>query len=263
MMRITSNLISQKNKITPAVTFPWAFPSHSYKKFLVQFGRLVKNEKLTEKYLEPYFTGLEQIGVTPNKFAFYTLRSFVHYQNANKTGTRHDPLNNGFFILGGGEEQKDLYNGSFTNVKVLHDMFYNVNFKAVQVEGCPAIPAKQIPAVDKIFLGTNAIIDSGTSFLALATDVYNGILQSFHVLNPAFQQLINQSENGVPVWKLNLSKWPNIHFIFTGDNGKDVKLTCTPHTYWQENYPEFGKAVFQIGGGETQSIFGLPLLNNY
>src|SRR5437763_9891512 len=37
----------------------------------------------------------------------------------------------------------------------------------------------------------------------------------------------------------------------------------TPQTYWQTNHPDVGKAVFQIGGGEAQSIFGLPLLNNY
>jgi len=50
--------------------------------------------------------------------------------------------------------------------------------------------------------------------------------------------------------------------------GADVKLDCSPSTYWQVNYPVPGQAVFQIVGpgkneDQNQSILGLPLMNNY
>jgi hypothetical protein len=66
---------------------------------------------------------------------------------------------------------------------------------------------------------------------------------------------------------LYLSKWPKINFIFTGINGgNEVTLSCDPHTYWQVNFPQPGHAAFQIAPLQqtpNQSIFGLPLLNNY
>ncbi len=252
-----------KYKSPSPVTFPWPLKSHSFKKFLVQFNSLVQKEKLNETEIEPYFTEIEKEGFTANKFSFYTLRSWVHYQNIQKTGVRQDALNNGYFILGGGEEQKDLYTGSFVSLDVMHDIFYNVTLKAIQVDGCPPVPVKPVNHIHKSFYVTNSIIDSGTSFLALTTEVYNSILQSLHSLNTRYLPLINHSENGVPMPQLFLSKWPDIHFIFSNSKGKDTKLTCTPDTYWQVNFPDYGKAVFQISGEQEQNLFGLPLINNY
>jgi hypothetical protein len=81
--------------------------------------------------------------------------------------------------------------------------------------------------------------------------------------------LIQQAQqNGIPSSLLNLEEWPGISFILTGDNGKPVKLTCTPQTYWQQDYPAPGQSVFQIAPAGSQnpvnqSILGLPLMNNY
>ena len=48
--------------------------------------------------------------------------------------------------------------------------------------------------------------------------------------------------------KLDLTKWPVITFILTGLQGEDVRLDCSPSTYWQVNSPAPGQAVFQIVG---------------
>jgi hypothetical protein len=68
--------------------------------------------------------------------------------------------------------------------------------------------------------------------------------------------------------QLDLAKWPNIHFVLEGTKGEDIRLTCTPQTYWQVDYPAAGQATFQITGpmqgeDENWSVLGLPLLNNY
>jgi hypothetical protein len=250
----------EKHNINPPTTYPWSFPSHSFKKFVVQFNRLVKSEHIPGKGIDSYFNALEEKGITPNKFAFYTLRSWIHMGGVSP---EKDPWNNGFFVMGGGEEQTDLYTGSFVNVKVLDDLYYNTNLKAVQVEGANAVKARPLSA-QYPFLKTNSIIDSGTSYLALASDVFDAIIQSLNAINPTYTQKIKQAgSTGISVADLDLPKWPNIKFILEGEGGKEVTLVVSPQTYWQVNYPSPGRAVFQMGGGEVQSILGLPLLNNY
>ena len=74
------------------------------------------------------------------------------------------------------------------------------------------------------------------------------------------------TRDGVSAASLNLAQWPNIYFTLEGENGRDVKLACTPQTYWQTDFPAAGQAVFQISGPldqANQSILGLPLMNNY
>lgn len=263
-----------KHNIQPEATFPWSFPIHSFKKFISTFGNLIRSEQIPQVDIEPFFTSLEQENITANKFAFYTLRSWVHCITQDKSEIAKDPLNNGFFIMGGGEEQTDLFTGEFVTVDVLDDFYYNTNLKAVQVDGCPDIAALPLQAKYEPYAKTNSIVDSGTSYLALSGDVYQAILQSLQKLNPKFTQLIekstqlNQQNQYISVADLNLETWPGISFILTGENGEDIKLSCSPQTYWQVNFPVEGQAIFQIGGpGSTddanQSILGLPLLNNY
>jgi hypothetical protein len=45
----------------------------------------------------------------------------------NNSAIARDSLNNGVFVLGGGEWETDLYTGSFVHVDVLHDVYYNTN----------------------------------------------------------------------------------------------------------------------------------------
>lgn len=256
----------------PQTTFPWPFPGKNFKIFSASFEKLVKKYKVPEPDIPPYFDELEDNHVVANKFAFYTLRSWVSMRAGGQQAIAADPLNQGFFILGGGEEQTDLYQGSFSNVSVLDDLYYNTNLKSVQVEGCAAVAAAPLQAQYKDFMISNSIVDSGTSDLSLAADVYQAILTGLAQVNSAFRQAIAdytsaaKTGGGLPTNQLNLAKWPNIYFTLSGANGQDVKLTCSPQTYWQQDFPKAGQSAFQVSGPldpANQSILGLPLMNNY
>jgi hypothetical protein len=256
----------------PQTTYPWPFPGKNFKTFSVSFNDLIKTNKVPEPDITPYFDELEDNHVVANKFAFYTLRSWVSMRAGSEQAVTADPLNQGFFILGGGEEQTDLYQGSFVNVDVLDDLYYNTNLKSVQVDGCAAVAAAPLQSQYRDFMISNSIIDSGTSDLSLAGDVYQAILNSLSQLNPTFRQAITEyssaatRQQGIPASSLKLAAWPNIYFTLSGENGEDVRLTCSPQTYWQMDFPRAGQAAFQISGPldpANQSILGLPLMNNY
>jgi Eukaryotic aspartyl protease len=252
----------QGRGINPPVTYPWPFPTRNSSAALAQLQQLLS--QMPQDNIPPYFTEVESDGITANKFSFYTLRSVPNMSSAN---IAQDPLNNGFFILGGGEEQTDLYQGTFQNVDVEDDAWYNTNLQAVQVDGCVAVNALPLPTKYAQSMISNSIVDSGTNSLALSTDVLTAIMNSLKSLNPQFIQAINQatqSPSGIPASQLDLSKWPGISFILSGDSGHAIKLTCSPQTYWQVNAPKAGQAMFQINDmGSVQSILGLPLMNNY
>jgi aspartyl protease len=255
-----------KKKIKPPVTFPWPFSTGNFNTASKQFTEMVKSLKPTP--IDPYFTALEDQGLTMNKFAFYTLRSWVRMATTNQTAIAADPWNNGFFILGGGERQTDLYTGDFVTVDVLDDVYYNTNLISVQVGNQPAVAAAPLQA-EYSGAETNCIFGTGTSALVLSNDVYNSIMKSLAAMNPSFASLIQQADqNSISSSLLDLAEWPDISFILTGDTGLPVTLTCTPQTYWQDNYPSPGQSVFQIaaagsGNPVNQSILGLPLMNNY
>lgn len=250
-------------------TFPWPF-GKVWTSFLAGFRKLLQRARATGVDVKPYFDQLEESGVVANKFAFYTLRSWVSVRlGTTVEAVSADPLNKGYFIMGGGEEQHDLYTGDFVAVNVLHDLYYNTNLKSVRVDGCPAHQAAPLQSQYTATSISNSIVDSGTSDLSLAQDVYDAILQGLEQRNPAFAQAIQaaaDSRDGVPSASLELAKWPNIYFTLEGEDGQDVELACMPQTYWQTDFPAAGRAAFQISGPldpANQSILGLPLMNNY
>ena len=260
-----SNLHSYlvQRAINPPVTFPWPFPVQNTAAAVKQFEKFLSS--MPPQSITPYFTLLEQEGITPNKFAFYTLRSAVRAAQADPS---QDRLNGGYLILGGGEEQNDLYAGDFVNVDVLDDLYYNTNLTAVQVQGCPAVAVKPLPQQLVSQMGSNSIVDSGTNALFLANDVFSAIMNSLQKLNPQFVQLAEKAlkgATGIPSGQVHLATWPGITFTLAGENGEDIALTCAPQTYWQTDSPAAGRAIFQIlpGGQMPQSILGLPLMNNY
>lgn len=252
-----------QKKINPAVTFPWPFPVKNSAAGVKQFEKFLSS--MPPQSITPYFTLLEEQGITPNKFAFYTLRSAV---NAAQADPSQDPLNGGYLILGGGEEQNDLYTGDFVNVDVLDDLYYNTNLTAVQVQGCPAVAVKPLPQQLQSEMGSNSIVDSGTNSLFLANDVFSAIMNSLKALNPQLFQVAEKalkSQTGIPSSQVDLAAWPSITFTLAGENGEAIPLTCAPRTYWQADAPSAGQSVLQIfsGGQMPQSILGLPLMNNY
>jgi hypothetical protein len=212
----------------------------------------------TAKPLTPYLTQLATAAVTSDKIAFYTLRSAVHTGTGNDAT---DPLNNGFMIVGGGEESTDLYTGAFQSVKVLDDAWYSTNLKQVIVGSSSPIAARlQGPQG----MPTNSIIDSGTNSLNLSQLLLNAILAQF----PTSQRLLLKSailsQELVPVAELgSLGSWPTISFVLEGDAG-DVKLDVPSSNYWQLNAGRVGYAAPAITVGQPGlAILGLPLMNGY
>ena len=249
----------QQNQL-PSTSFPWPFSIANSATGLSQLMSLFQTLQFED--IPPCFLQLQQQVNISNKFAFYTLRS---YPSLASETPESDPVNQGYFVLGGGEEKVDLYTGSFVNVPVLDDLYYNVGLKAVQVGQSAIQPVAPLPAGLTQTLISNAIVDSGTNSLCLATDVWNSILSGFEAVNPAFVAMIQQgSANGIDQTQINLSQWPNVDFILSGLNGEDVRLTVAPITYWQFDAFSPGQALFVIeSGGSPQSILGLPLMNNY
>jgi len=256
-----------KQKVSPPVTYPWPFEAGDFATGWKHFAKLVAARDAIHASVEPYFNELEAQGITMKRFALYTLRSWARKASRQAAAIARDPQNHGFFILGGGEEQTDLYSGAFKPVVVVHDEYYNTDLLAVQVEGCPPVKAGRLQAQFRAGSVSNSIVDSGTNVLVLANDVCQGVLESLARLNPGFVPLIQQANQGsVPSSAVKLMEWPPLHFFLKGPHGKPVKLTCQPGSYWQDHHPAPGRSVFQVrpaGNPVNQSVLGLPLLNNY
>lgn len=252
-------------------TYPWHYAVKGTAAALTAFEKELAKFASTD--VDPYFSELAGQGVVANKFAFYTLRSFPRVAAANATAAAlsKDPFNQGFLILGGGDDDDanaDLYSGGFQNVVVVDDLYYNVNLKSVQVVGGgPAVEAAALQARFVQDAGSNAIVDTGTNSLVLAADVFAAVLNGLKAVNPKFPQLF-QSTQPVPTGDLSLAAWPNILFVLQGAPGAgDVTLTVTPQTYWQVDSPSPNVATPVVSGmpaeDPNQSILGLPLMNNY
>lgn len=273
----------EENNIHPALTYPWPFAKPDclemngkrfdsddikpFKKFIAQYP---KHEIL------PYFTRMEELGLTANKFAFYSKRSSVHVEKegAEEHELKADPLNQGYLILGGGEEHTELYQGEFETIEVIDNCYYNVRLKAMQVADHPPIEAHRIADKYKRNYFTNAIIDTGVSGMALTNDLFQYMLSAFHTISEEFTELLKpfvedgylNKGKGIDASKLELDKWPDLHFFF--QNGEEqTKWSCTPSDYWQLNSPAPGQAVFKIidklAKWPNQNLMGLPLLNSY
>lgn len=232
----------------PGLTVP---PRYTYNQ--IQDGRM--------KHIEPYFTELERQGLVANKFALYTRRSLTSHATRRPAT---DPLNNGYLILGGGEENTDLYTGSFQVARVLHDTYYNTHLKSVIVgNSAPIVVPRPTKASGN---PTNSVVDSGTTGLLLDQHLFNAILEK---LSPGKDKTLAHllRTGATPMRKLHLADWPSITFVLEGALGKDVVLEVTPQTYWQTDSPRTGDATAVIygdnGAGKGSSTLGLPLMNNY
>jgi len=252
----------------PAATHPWPFGGGSLSHMAASLTKLVQAHAVPQHDVTPVVSLLQSQAGLANKFAFHTLRSSVSLRGADPAAIAADPLNNGVFVLGGGEEQTDLYEGDFVDVGILHDLFYNVSVISVRVGALPATPAAALEAQFAEAFVSNAVVDTGNDRLALAPDVYQGVLAGLKQLNPAFAEAIQdaQANQSVASDALDLAAWPDIVFTLAGVDGAGVELTVAPQTYWQVDFPAAARAAFKIGGPLTAanlSNLGLPLLNNY
>jgi hypothetical protein len=257
----TSNMFGNSNgilglaytRLNSAFTMPGPTIPPKYTYNQIQAGKMT--------HINPYFTQLETAGLVADKFAFYTKRSEINMATA-KPAT--DPLNNGFLILGGGEEQTDLYTGTFQVARVVDDSYYNTNLKSIAVGN--TAPIQVLPPTKASKNPSNSVVDSGTNSLLLDQKLFDAVAAKLS--SDADSTLTDAIRAGyVPMSKLDLSTWPTITFVLEGALGTDVSLEMTPDTYWQTNSPKAGYATAVLfgdaGQGGGQSILGLPLLNNY
>lgn len=206
--------------------------------------------------ITPYLTQLAGGGVVSDKVSFYTRRSFTNMGAGGAT----DPLNQGWMVVGGGEESTDLYTGAFQTVKVLADDWYNTNLKAVIVGNTPPIPVR---ARGQNGMPSNSIVDSGTNSLNLGPQLWRSILSQFSASQQSLLNLSISEQKLVPITDLNLATWPDLTFVLQGD-AADVSLRVAPGDYWQTNAPKAGAAMAAITmGSEGLAILGLPLMNGY
>jgi Eukaryotic aspartyl protease len=204
----------------------------------------------------PFLTQLAVEGLVSDKISFYTKRSFIH----EGAGGGTDPLNQGWMILGGGEESTDLYTGAFQTAKILADDWYNTNLKAVTVGTSAAI--KVAPRGPR-GMPSNSIVDSGTNTLNLGPKLLAAVVSKFSAAQQGQLEASIFKGSLIPVADLNLAEWPNITFVLQGD-AADVTLVVGPGDYWQVNAPKAGSAMAAISQGqEGLAILGLPLMNGY
>lgn len=218
-----------------------------------------------EADLDPYFSQLEEADIVANKFAFYTKRSIISAATANPAT---DTLNQGVFVIGGGEDEKQFYTGRFTQVAVLDDIYYNTDLLHVRVDQPPiTVPPLPPGSPDP----SNSIVDSGTNSLVIDQTLFDRILASFRAINPEFSTMLQRyslsTGQGVDETQLNLSAWPDLTLSLKGAQGSPVNLTVIPGNYWQFDAGERGLAIANIFGDDGQmggmSILGLPLFNGY
>jgi hypothetical protein len=223
-------------------------------------ARRVKKGK--EDSITPYLTQLAKKRVIADKFSFLTKRSLIHRGG----GGADDPLNQGWMIIGGGEESKDLYAGAFQTAKVLSDEWYSTNLQAISVGNKPAIPVRERGNTGTV---SNSIVDSGTNSLDLGRHLRELILADFSprqraLLSESISEKPNNNNRPISMSRLDLGAWPDITFILQGLDNKDVRLRVRPRDYWQVNAPKVGVATAAITAGEGGAhILGLPLMNGY
>lgn len=203
----------------------------------------------------PFLTQLASEGGLASIIAFSTRRSLVH-QGA---GGAADPLNQGWMIVGGGQECADLYAGPFQSVKVMADEWWNTNLKAVVVGALSPIHLK---ARGPKGVPSNSIVDSGNTSLVLGPTLLATVLGQF---SPAQQAQLRASmtAGAIALADLDLAAWPPLTFILEGEAG-DVALAVGPGDYWQANAPRAGQAKAAITTGvDGLTILGLPLMSGY
>lgn len=250
----------------PALTWPWPYADTD----AAALHELLEQQPRVE--LEPLFSALECHDVFADCFALQIGRAVVHITDAAATARQleGDPLNRGVLVLGGGEECQSLYDGAFADLRVLHDVYYNVNLLSLQVGDGAVIPAPALAAEYQASAVSNAIVDTGSSFLMLEATLYDAVIAAFRARDPRLAELIARfgqafaDGQGLPNSAIDPGDWPTLHLRIEAPDGSETCLRCEPDDYWPRNGFYAGQRVFlllrQIAGWANQSVLGLPLL---
>jgi len=266
-----SAVLTEKN-INPNHTWPWPFDVDDTNELSV-FKTQLREQPLVN--LTPCFSALEAEGIVSDKFSMLIKRALVHVLDDNATPEQlaADPLNEGVLVLGGGEECQSLYQGGFETAKIVHELYYNANLIAVQVGDRPRIPAPALLEKYQSSYASNAIFDTGSSFLVLEASIYDAVVADFASYDKDFPDLITrfqkrfQKEHGLPNENIKARDWPKLLFHLESPSGDDVTFTCNPGNYWQRNAYHAGECFFllmrQMPKWPNQSILGLPLMSGH
>lgn len=254
----------QERGTRPALSWPWPFSAEETAGTLAATLRQQPVRELT-----PAFTALEQHGVVADKFALSVRRALLHV-GASADAAARDPLNHGLLVLGAGEEIGALYHPPVQSLRVLHDRYYNVELLALQVGTGEPIPAPPLQPQYEAGYASNAIVDTGSSFVVLEASLYQALLQALAAIDARFPTLIAQfqqamaGQHGIPSADIDLAAWPELHFILRAEDGGEARLSLRPEHYWQANALVAGESWFllmdQLPHWPNQSILGLPLL---
>lgn len=264
-------VLAEKN-INPNHTWPWPFDVDEAGE-LSAFKTQLREQPLVN--LTPCFCALEEEGIISDKFSMLIKRSIVHVLDNKATPEKlaADPLNQGVLVLGGGEECQSLYEGGFETAKIVHELYYNANLIAVQVGDRPRIPAPILLEKYQSSYASNAIFDTGSSFLVLEASIYDAVLADFASYDKNFPDLITRfqeafkKEHGLPNDSIKTRDWPKLNFHLESPSGDEVTFSCSPGNYWQHNAYHAGECFFllmrQMPKWPNQCILGLPLMSGH
>lgn len=264
----------QQHQVSPALSWPWPEQVLSCSSPLSTLRQQLQS--CPRRTVQPLFGALQQQNALKNSFALLTRRAVYRHNGSTATSEadRLDPLNKGLLVLGNAELCTHLYEGPLQSISLVHDKYYNTELLRIQLEGFAAFNVPALAEQDLAAYGSNSIFDSGSSFLILETSCYQYLMQSFTLCSPLFGEQISMALDarnnmqGLPMEQLQLSDWPDILLTLKGGDchQPDVILTVKSSQYWQLNAPVQGQAMFllasQLAGWASQSILGLPVMNN-
>lgn len=260
--------------VDPPVTWPWPFDREDEN--LQDFENLIEQQPRVA--VTPLFTALADAGRIDNRFGLLLRRALVHVEDdsADASLLAADPRNQGVMVLGGsaghdGDHAHRLHEGEFSDIQLVDDLYYNVDLVALQVGDGPRIEPPPLSVQDARRAGSDAILDTGCSFVILQNTLYDAVLAAFDAHDPRlravaerFQQALAQRNEGIANADVDALDWPELHFFLRAPDGSETRLTCTQEHYWPRNAMKAGQAYFllmrQLPHWPDQSILGLPLL---
>ncbi len=256
--------------VDPALTWPWPFAGAQDADADALAGLVMQQPPVA---LVPLFSQLAARGRVRDRFGLLVRRALVHVgeAGADDAALDADPLNRGVLVLGGGEACGELHDGAFQDIRIVHDLYYNASLVAVQVGDGPRIPVPPLDAAYADRAASNAILDTGSSFLVLEEGVHDAVMADLGRLDPRlpalgqrFRAQFGKDGQGVPNAEVEALDWPVLRFHLEADDGGEVTLACGPEAYWPRNAMFAGQAFFllmpQLPGWPNQSILGLPLM---
>ena len=258
----------RQQEVEPSVTWPWPFPA-GHALDLAKFKDVLRRQPRTT--LTPLFSAFEEEGVLRDRFALTVGRAIVHVTDDRATpqALAADPLNRGALVLGGGPEHQHLYRGAFHDVRLLHDLYYNANLRAVRVGDGEPIPVPPLDAGDVASRYSNALLDTGSSFLVLESSTHAAVLDALGRHDARLPDLVAQSQaalredRGLPNHAVDPHHWPDLHLHLEAPDGRDTVLRIGASHYWPHNALHAGQTICllmaQLPNFPKQSILGLPL----